>query len=226
MILTDLRCPAEAIPRLATGIAELDRVLGGGLVPGSTVLLSGDPGAGKSTLALQVAAAIADPPWLVRTAYVTAEESAAQLQGRARRLGISGSPVRLAATDDLEAALAAAGPATRFLVIDSIQTMRLAGLRGTVGGGLQATACLERIIACARTWRCAALVICHVTKENRAAGPNKLAHLVDVVLHLIASGPFRALEVNKNRFGRTDVAGLFKMTERGLREPSADRSAL
>lgn len=217
LFTTLLRPPNTAAPqRLLSGLNELDRVLGpdpAGFLRGGTYLLSGDPGAGKSTLLLQVAAAVASS-----VAYVTAEEAVPQVQDRATRLSVQASPVRLAATCDLTEALEAltADPPT-LLVLDSIQTLALSTSTCSPGSPTTAVAALRAARAFAQAHDTTIVVVCHVNKASRAAGPNTLQHEVDAVLHLEVRSTWRALRATKNRYGSTAEVGLFEMTATGLR---------
>jgi DNA repair protein RadA/Sms len=207
-------------PRRATGIAELDRVLGGGLVPGSAVLIGGDPGVGKSTLALQAAAAVARRGGAA--VYLSGEEAVEQVRLRARRLGVADAPVALAAATnvgDIVATLEAAGDVA-LVVVDSIQTIyheRIEAAPGTVG---QIRAAAYELIRFAKRRGAAVALIGHVTKEGLIAGPKVLEHMVDTVLYFEGDRghQFRILRAVKNRFGATDEIGVFEMTDGGLVE--------
>jgi len=215
----------ERRPRLSTGIAEFDRVLGGGLVDGSAVLIGGDPGIGKSTLLLQVMAAISKQ---TRTAYISGEEAIDQVRMRAERLGVKDASVELAAATSVSEIIAAIDQtdAPKVVVIDSIQTMYvdlLDSAPGTVG---QVRASAQELIRVAKRRGTALLLVGHVTKEGAIAGPRVLEHMVDTVLYFEGERghPFRILRGVKNRFGPTDEIGVFDMTEQGLQEvknPSA-----
>lgn len=209
----------DVVPRVRTEINELDRVLGGGVVPGSLVLIGGDPGIGKSTLITQAARALAlrMPPVL----YVSAEESVAQVRMRAERLGISGDGLLLWAENDLsvvEAELETLRP--RALVVDSIQTVYLPELDSAPGSVSQVRECGARLMALAKSRAMATFVVGHVTKEGTLAGPRVLEHLVDTVLYFEgeAHHAYRVLRAVKNRFGSTNEIGVFQMGERGLAE--------
>ncbi|MBI4637446.1 MAG: DNA repair protein RadA [Candidatus Rokubacteria bacterium] len=209
----------EAGKRVATGLGELDRVLGGGVVPSSLVLIGGDPGIGKSTLLLQAARALAaaTPPVL----YVTAEESAAQVRLRADRLGIGAPGLLLWAETDLsavEAELAELQP--RALVVDSIQTVFLPDLESAPGSVAQVRECGARLLGIAKGLGIATFLAGHVTKEGTLAGPRVLEHLVDTVLYFEGEQhhAYRVLRAVKNRFGSTNEIGIFQMGERGLLE--------
>jgi DNA repair protein RadA/Sms len=213
-------------PRHVVGIAELDRVLGGGFVPGSVVLVGGDPGIGKSTLLLQAAAAITSAGR--RAIYISGEESVDQVRLRARRLGLADAPLELAAAinvRDIAASLEAA-PGAALVVIDSIQTMWMDGLESAPGTVSQVRACAFELIRLAKARGFALILVGHVTKEGALAGPRVLEHMVDAVLYFEGDRghQFRILRGAKNRFGATDEIGVFEMTDLGLAEvpnPSA-----
>jgi DNA repair protein RadA/Sms len=226
LAFVDLAGEAAPAPRVPTGIAELDRVLGGGLVPGSAVLLGGDPGIGKSTLLLQAAAALARAGRRVR--YITGEESIDQVRLRARRLGLAEAPLGLAAAvgvRDIAATLEAESNLA-LVVIDSIQTMWLEGIESAPGTVAQVRASAFELIRIAKARGFAIVLVGHVTKEGAIAGPRVLEHMVDAVLYFEGDRghQFRILRGVKNRFGATDEIGVFEMTDRGLAEvanPSA-----
>jgi DNA repair protein RadA/Sms len=211
-------------PRFPTGLSELDRVLGGGLVPGSVTLIGGDPGIGKSTLLLQAAAALArDRPVL----YVSGEESLAQIGLRAKRLEVAGAPVTLAAETCVERIIEAAHKAKPgALVVDSVQTVfteMLQSAPGAVAQLRESTALLTRYAKASGT---AVFLVGHVTKEGIIAGPRVLEHMVDTVLYFEndAGSRYRVIRAVKNRFGAANELGVFAMTETGLKEvknPSA-----
>ena len=218
---------AEAIletPRLATGSAELDRVLGGGLVPGSVTLIGGDPGIGKSTLMLQAAAALngAGP-----VLYATGEESLKQVALRARRLGLETAAARLIAETCVEQIVGVATSlAARALIVDSIQTMYSEGIESAPGAVSQLRECTAELVRFAKASGTAVLLVGHVTKEGQIAGPRVLEHMVDTVLYFESDtgSRFRVLRSVKNRFGAANEIGVFAMVEQGLREvtnPSA-----
>ena len=222
----DLAGTAEPPPRAPSGIAELDRVLGGGLVAGSAVLLAGDPGIGKSTLLLQAAASLARAGR--RVLYISGEEAIEQVRMRARRLGLHHDPLELAASinlRDIAASLAEAKDAT-LVIIDSIQTMWMEGIDSAPGTVSQVRACAFELIRLAKSGQFAVILVGHVTREGTIAGPRVLEHMVDAVLHFEGDRghQFRILRGVKNRFGATDEIGVFEMTELGLAEvanPSA-----
>jgi len=209
----------EHTDRLLTGIGELDRVLGGGVVAGSLVLIGGDPGIGKSTLLIQAARALATaaPPVL----YVSAEESAAQVKLRAERLGITSDGLLLWTETDLgavEAELDTVKP--RILIIDSIQTVFLPTLESAPGSVAQVRECGGRLMTIAKGRGIATFLVGHVTKDGALAGPRVLEHLVDTVLYFEGEQhhAYRVLRAVKNRFGSTNEIGVFQMAERGLLE--------
>jgi DNA repair protein RadA/Sms len=209
----------EAGERAPTGIGELDRVLGGGVVRGSLVLIGGEPGAGKSTLLLQAARELAKarPPVL----YVSAEESAAQVKLRADRLGIAGDGLLLWAETDLNAVQAALDDVKpQTLIVDSIQTVFLPDLESAPGSVAQVRECGARLMTQAKGRGLATFLVGHVTKEGALAGPRVLEHLVDTVLYFEgeAHHAYRVLRAVKNRFGSTNEIGVFEMAARGLVE--------
>jgi len=205
--------------RHGSGQAELDRVLGGGIVPGSVILLGGDPGIGKSTLLLQVAAHLASVHPVV---YASGEESIAQVSLRARRIGVAGSArLGVAAETDLAAILAlAASERCSLLVIDSIQTVNSAQAAGASGSVSQLRECTAELVRFAKQSGTAVLIIGHVTKEGTLAGPRMLEHLVDTVLYFEseASSRYRLVRSIKNRFGAVSELAFFAMTAGGLKE--------
>jgi DNA repair protein RadA/Sms len=217
--------------RRSTGIAEFDRVTGGGLVPGSALLVGGDPGIGKSTLLLQAAARMALPGpsgAAARVAYISGEEAIDQLRLRARRLGVADSPVRLAAATAVGDILGAldSSDAPDIAIVDSIQTLYVDGLESAPGTVAQVRAAAGELIRVAKRRGFALLIVGHVTKEGTIAGPRVLEHMVDAVLYFEGERghQFRILRAVKNRFGATDEIGVFEMTDRGLQEvanPSA-----
>ncbi len=218
--------PAAAVPvaattgseRLMSGEGELDRVLGGGIVPGSVILLGGEPGIGKSTLLLQVAAHAARARPVV---YASGEESVAQVSLRYTRLGLEAPGMSLVCETDLPAILAlATEQRAQLLVIDSIQTVQ-SGTAGTLAGAVsQLRECTAELVRFAKTTGCAVVIVGHVTKEGTIAGPRLLEHLVDTVLYFQseAGSRYRIVRATKNRFGPANELGFFAMTASGLKE--------
>lgn len=217
--LVDLGAETPETPRLISGIAELDRVAGGGLVPGSAILVGGDPGIGKSTLLLQLMAKVASDT--TRAIYISGEEAIDQVRRRARRLGLAESPVALASEtslNDILDGLKAEQP--DIVVIDSIQTLwsdQLAAAPGTVA---QVRACAQELVRFAKKRNCTVILVGHVTKDGQIAGPRVVEHMVDAVLYFEGerSHQFRILRAVKNRFGPTDEIGVFEMGDKGLGE--------
>lgn len=209
---------AEASVRLTTGLSELDRALGGGLVPGSVTLLGGDPGIGKSTLLLQAAAAVsAYRPVL----YASGEESVAQISLRAQRLQLQAPTLNLVAESDLAAILEhASAQRARLLVVDSIQTLSSGDIVASAGAISQLRECTAALVRFAKATATAVIIIGHVTKEGAIAGPRVLEHLVDTVLYFEseAGSRFRIVRAVKNRFGAAHELGFFAMTGNGLAE--------
>ncbi|GAB4386876.1 DNA repair protein RadA [Albidovulum sp.] len=216
----------EAPPRrVASGLAELDRVLGGGLVPGSAILVGGDPGIGKSTLLLQAAASFAREG--LSCIYVSGEEASAQVRMRAARLGLSDAPVQLAAETGLRDILTTLDALRPDLaIIDSIQTMWADHVEAAPGSVSQVRAAAHEIVSFAKKRGTAVVLVGHVTKEGQIAGPRVVEHMVDTVLYFEGERghQFRILRAVKNRFGPADEIGVFEMTGSGLAEianPSA-----
>ncbi|HTQ00925.1 MAG TPA: DNA repair protein RadA [Casimicrobiaceae bacterium] len=210
--------------RIATGLAEFDRVTGGGLVPGGVALLGGDPGIGKSTLLLQASAALGAAR---RTLYVTGEESVEQVALRAQRLGLVNAPIELLAEVQLEAIVAAI-TATRpeVVIVDSIQTVYTEALQSAPGSVAQVRECAAQLTRLAKQRGVVIVFVGHVTKEGAIAGPRVLEHIVDTVLYFEGDphSSFRLIRAIKNRFGAANELGVFAMTERGLKgvaNPSA-----
>lgn len=206
-------------PRVPVPIGEMARVLGGGMVPGSAVLVGGDPGVGKSTLLLQFCGAMA--PSLERVLYVSGEESLQQVRLRAARLGMDHPGVLLLAETDLEAIQGEIErTAARVVVIDSIQTVAAAELSAAPGSLPQVRDCALRLIQQAKSGECALFLIGHVTKEGNLAGPKTLEHMVDAVLYLEGERfqAYRLLRATKNRYGPTNEVGVFEMAGDGLQE--------
>ena len=215
---------AEEVPRFTTGIAEFDRVLGGGLVPGGVVLIGGDPGIGKSTLLLQALAHLS-AAWPVL--YVSGEESPQQVALRAKRLALDARTVKLLAEIQLEKIQAAIGlHKPRVAVIDSIQTVYSDALTSAPGSVAQVRECAAQLTRVAKQSGVTIILVGHVTKEGALAGPRVLEHMVDTVLYFEGDthSSFRLVRAVKNRFGAVNELGVFAMTEKGLREvanPSA-----
>ena len=214
----------DAKVRSSVGLAELDRVLGGGLVAGSVVLIGGDPGIGKSTLLLQVLATLSDA---LPALYVTGEESPEQISLRAARLGIEGREVRLLAETSVERILeSACREQPRVMVLDSIQTLYTEALQSAPGSVAQVRESAAQLVRFAKQSGTAMFLVGHVTKEGTLAGPRVLEHMVDTVLYFEGDPGerYRMLRAVKNRFGAVNELGVFAMTEAGLREvrnPSA-----
>ena len=211
--------------RLGSGLSELDRVLGGGWVAGSVVLLGGDPGIGKSTLLLQVQDAIAKHH---RTLYVTGEESAAQVAMRAQRVGLSPDALACQTETCVETILATAeAEKPQFLVVDSIQTLWTQTLQSAPGAVAQVRESAARLVQYAKTTGCTVVLVGHVTKEGALAGPRVLEHMVDAVLYFESdSGSrYRLIRAVKNRFGAANELGVFAMTDAGLK-PVGNPSAI
>ena len=215
---------AKESTRIATGLAEFDRVTGGGLVAGGVVLLGGDPGIGKSTLLLQACAALGA---MRHTLYVTGEESVEQVALRAQRLGLVDAPVELLAEVQLEAIVATIHATTpEIVVIDSIQTLYTEALAAAPGSVSQVRECAAQLTRLAKQRGIVVLFVGHVTKEGAIAGPRVLEHIVDTVLYFEGDphSSFRLVRAIKNRFGAANELGVFGMTERGLKavaNPSA-----
>lgn len=224
----DLRGEDSAkLPRHISGINEFDRVTGGGLVPGSALLIGGDPGIGKSTLLLQVMCALAHRK--IRCAYVSGEEAVGQVRLRADRLGLADAPLELASATNVRDIVAAMEDASRkidLIVIDSIQTMYVDNIESAPGTVTQVRSSAAEIVRTAKKRGIAVLFVGHVTKDGQIAGPRVLEHMVDAVLYFEGdrSHQFRILRAVKNRFGPTDEIGVFEMATEGLVEvenPSA-----
>jgi DNA repair protein RadA/Sms len=208
---------SAALSRLSTGMPELDRVLGGGLVPGALVLVGGDPGIGKSTLLLQCLGALSAAGH--RCLYVSAEESVEQIKMRAERLGIGGDNLYLLAETALESVEAACRELSpRALVVDSIQTVGVSELESPVGSVSQIRGASQRLLTLAKGTGVATFVVGHVTKEGAIAGPKVMEHMVDTVLYFEGerTGPYRVLRAHKNRFGSAQEIGVFEMLHEGL----------
>ncbi len=218
--LVPLSGEIEEAPRVATGIAELDRVTGGGFVRGSAILLGGDPGIGKSTLLMQGAAALARANHPV--VYVSGEEAVAQIRLRARRLNAVEPQVGLAAETSVENIIATleSGPPPALVIVDSIQTMWTELADSAPGTVTQVRASAQALIRYAKKSGASVVLVGHVTKEGQIAGPRVVEHMVDAVLYFEGEGGhhFRILRTVKNRFGPTDEIGVFEMSDAGLRE--------
>jgi DNA repair protein RadA/Sms len=217
-----LDAPSAPLQRRSTGLAEFDRALGGGLVPGSAILMGGDPGIGKSTLLLQAASKVARGGGEV--IYISGEEAAGQVRLRAERLGLAGAPVRFAAATSVRDILTTLGgmPAPALLVIDSIQTMHSDQIEGAPGTVSQVRGCAFELIRFAKESGTALVLVGHVTKDGNIAGPRVLEHMVDVVMSFEGerSHQYRILRSLKNRFGPVDEIGVFAMASEGLEEVS------
>ena len=215
---------AENAPRVSTGMPEVDRVLGGGIVAGAVCLIGGDPGIGKSTLLLQVLAAVQGR---LPTLYVTGEESLSQVSLRARRLGLARMDLPVLAETRVEAILQAmAVNAPGFVVIDSVQTLSSDSLDSAPGSVSQLRECSAQLVRFAKNQGCSIVLVGHVTKEGAIAGPRVLEHMVDTVLYFEhdPGSRFRIIRAVKNRFGAVNELGVFAMGDDGLKEvanPSA-----
>jgi DNA repair protein RadA/Sms len=218
--LETLTKSTDRIARIPTGLAELDRVTGGGIVPGSALLIGGEPGIGKSTLLLQLGAAFANAGR--RAIYFSGEEAAAQVRLRAERLGLSQAPLALACETNLANILAtlAEGKRPDLVVVDSIQTLWADGLEAAPGTVSQVRAATQSLIRYAKAQGAALVLVGHVTKDGQIAGPKVIEHMVDTVLYFEGDRghAFRILRAAKNRFGATDEIGVFEMASEGLRE--------
>jgi len=218
--LEPLAGKARDAPRLTSGMIELDRVIGGGFVRGSVVLVGGDPGIGKSTLLIQAAAVMATKGH--RAIYISGEEAVAQVRLRADRLGLAQAPVELAAETSVEDIVAslAEGKTPQLVIIDSIQTMWTDAVDAAPGTVTQVRSAAQALIRFAKRSSAAVFLVGHVTKDGQIAGPRVVEHMVDAVLSFEGDGShqFRILRAVKNRFGPTDEIGVFEMTGAGLRE--------
>jgi DNA repair protein RadA/Sms len=209
------------VPRIALPLAEFNRVLGGGIVPGSMVLIGGDPGIGKSTLLLEVASLTAES--VGKVLYVSGEESAHQIKLRADRLGLRGEGLFLLPETDLQAIIERGQEmAPRLVIIDSIQTVHSNDLSSAAGSVGQVRECTQRLMRWAKSSNIPIFIVGHVTKDGSIAGPNTLEHIVDVVLYLEGErySSYRLLRGAKNRFGSTDEVGVFEMRDKGMVEVS------
>ena len=220
IVLEGLKGSTQEAPRFSTGIGELDRVTGGGIVPGSALLIGGEPGIGKSTLLLQLAATLARAGR--RAVYFSGEEAAAQVRLRAERLGLSDAPVALACETSLAHILATleSGPPPDLIVVDSIQTLWAEAIEAAPGTVSQVRAAAQALIRHAKNVGSALLLVGHVTKDGQIAGPKVIEHMVDTVLYFEGDRghTYRILRAVKNRFGATDEIGVFEMVSEGLRE--------
>lgn len=220
-----LKGTAQTYSRLQTGIKEIDRVTGGGLVPGSVILVGGDPGIGKSTLLLQVCAGLAAKDDACY--YISGEEAIDQVRIRANRLGLADSPVNLASATDIRNIITTLDKTeAKVVIIDSIQTMYLDEVEATPGSVGQVRACAYELIKLAKKKGFVLFLVGHVTKQGEIAGPRVLEHMVDTVLYFEGERGhhFRILRAVKNRYGATDEIGVFEMQDKGLVEvenPSA-----
>jgi DNA repair protein RadA/Sms len=205
----------EKLDRKLSDIEEFDRVLGGGIVSGSVILVGGDPGIGKSTLLLQVSAALSQD---YNCVYVSGEESAEQICGRAARLEASESRVKLACETDVDVILNSLGEDVDFVIIDSIQTLQTSSADSIPGTVSQVRACAYKLINFAKTTNTTVFLIGHVTKDGAIAGPKILEHMVDAVLYFEGErgNPYRMLRSVKNRYGPCDELGIFEMRQKGL----------
>ncbi len=219
---TDLSAPIEGHKRWQSGHEELDRTLGGGIVPGSALLVRGDPGIGKSTLLLQITGALADKG--MDCIYISGEEAADQVRLRAQRLGVENASVRFAAETNLRNILTSLdnGKPPQLVIIDSIQTIFLDNLESAPGTVSQVRASAAELIRFAKSRGTAVVLVGHVTKDGQIAGPRVLEHMVDTVLYFEGDRghQFRILRAVKNRFGGTDEIGVFEMTSQGLEQVS------
>jgi len=223
--LTTLATTEAPLPRRESGLSEFDRVLGGGLVPGSAILVGGDPGIGKSTLLLQATASFARNG--LKSLYISGEEASAQVRMRAQRLGLADAPVRLGAETNLRDILTTLDAERPDLaIIDSIQTMWLDTVESAPGSVAQVRAAAHELVTFAKSRGTSVVLVGHVTKEGQIAGPRVVEHMVDTVLYFEGERghQFRILRAVKNRFGPADEIGVFEMTGAGLAEvtnPSA-----
>ena len=218
--------PDDAASRLRTGEGEFDRILGGGLIPGTLLLLGGEPGVGKSTLLLQVAAGLQKQGGTVL--YVSGEESLLQLKTRAKRLGLLETGVLFYQENEIEHILEEAEKIhPSALVIDSIQTMRSAGTPGLPGSPAQVRDVVQALLVPAKTWGMVCLLVGHITKSGLLAGPKLIEHMVDVVLYFEGDNryPCRVLRVTKNRFGSSREIALYDLNEEGI-QPVENPSAM
>ncbi|MFN3537325.1 MAG: DNA repair protein RadA [Brevundimonas sp.] len=225
VVFETLQSDTPEPPRIITGVGEFDRVCGGGVVPGSAILLGGDPGVGKSTLLLEVTAKAALGG--ARVAYISGEEAVEQIRARARRMGFADAPVNLASATALrEIVSTLKRDKFDIVIIDSIQTLWSDAHEAGPGSVTQVRACAGELVRLAKASGMAVVLVGHVTKDGQIAGPRVVEHMVDAVLSFEGERgyPFRILRAGKNRFGATDEIGVFEMTDAGLSEvanPSA-----
>jgi DNA repair protein RadA/Sms len=224
--LEGLKGETRDAPRILSGIGELDRVTGGGFVPGSVLLIGGEPGIGKSTLLMQACAALASAKQ--RVIYISGEEAVARVRLRAQRLGLADAPVEIASQTNVEDIIATMSEGTRpaLVIIDSIQTMWSGEIPSAPGTVTQVRGSAQELIRYAKTSGACIILVGHVTKDGQIAGPRVVEHMVDAVISFEGEGghAFRILRAQKNRFGATDEIGVFEMTGKGLSEvtnPSA-----
>lgn len=210
-----LSAEGKSTRRIKSGLAEFDRVLGGGAVPGSVVLIGGEPGIGKSTILLQILAAFSEKH---RCVYISGEESAEQICLRAERLGLSSSDVKLACETNVDVIISSVGNDTDFLVIDSIQTLCCKSIDSIPGTVNQLRTCAYALINFAKTTNTTVFLVGHVTKDGVIAGPKILEHMVDCVLYFEGEkgNSCRVLRTVKNRYGSCDELGIFEMSQSGL----------
>ena len=221
VVFETLQSDTPEPPRIITGVGEFDRVCGGGVVPGSAILLGGDPGVGKSTLLLEVTAKAALGG--ARVAYISGEEAVEQIRARARRMGFADAPVNLASATALrEIVSTLKRDKFDIVVIDSIQTLWSDAHEAGPGSVTQVRACAGELVRLAKASGMAVVLVGHVTKDGQIAGPRVVEHMVDAVLSFEGERgyPFRILRAGKNRFGATDEIGVFEMTDAGLSEVS------
>lgn len=219
--LSDIK--TSSIKRISTNISELDRVLGGGLVPGQAILIAGEPGIGKSTLLTQLASNLSNPNFKLQSSvlYICGEESVSQVKIRADRLGIKKSAIELVESTDVDSVIdliSNIGHPLSGIIVDSIQTMTTGDLSGMAGSIGQVRECAFRLVKQAKSLNIPLFLVGHVTKEGTVAGPAVLAHMVDTVLWFEGDKTLttRILRAVKNRFGPTDEVGVFQMADRGL----------
>ena len=221
VVFETLQSDTPEPPRIITGVGEFDRVCGGGVVPGSAILLGGDPGVGKSTLLLEVTAKAALGG--ARVAYISGEEAVEQIRARARRMGFADAPVNLASATALrEIVSTLKRDKFDIVIIDSIQTLWSDAHEAGPGSVTQVRACAGELVRLAKASGMAVVLVGHVTKDGQIAGPRVVEHMVDAVLSFEGERgyPFRILRAGKNRYGATDEIGVFEMTDAGLSEVS------